>query len=72
MGYLSINDMKLLAKLRNVDGYESTSRQQLKNTFSIPSSPKPFPGPKKPTLNHLPLPQNLKSLHPRMKLKKMK
>ena len=29
MENLSINDMKRLAKLRNVDGYENMSRKQL-------------------------------------------
>ena len=40
MANLGINDMKLLAKLRNVDGYENMSRQQLERIFAIPSAPK--------------------------------
>ena len=48
MAYLSINEMKFLAKLRNLDGYENMSRKQPENIFSIASSPKPVLGPKKP------------------------
>ena len=36
MAILSINVMKLLAKLRNVDGYENMFRQQPQNTFATP------------------------------------
>ena len=31
-------DLRIFARLRNVDSYEKMSRQQLKNTFTMPSS----------------------------------
>ena len=31
-------DLRIFVKLRNVNSYENMSRQQLKNTFTIPSS----------------------------------
>ena len=41
MAILSINVMKLLAKLRNVDGYENMFRQQPESTFATPFASEP-------------------------------
>ena len=41
MANLSINETKLLDKLRNVDNYENMSRQQLKSILATMSTPKP-------------------------------
>ena len=38
---LTIEELKILAKPRSIDGYENMSRQQLDHIFETPSIPKP-------------------------------
>ena len=40
---LAVNELKLLAKARIIDGYKNMSRQQLESIFTTPSPPKPTP-----------------------------
>lgn len=49
---MSIDEMKLLTKLRNLGGYENMSWQQLESLFTIPSAFASTPKPEKNTLNH--------------------
>ena len=38
---LTIEDLKMLTKTRNIQGYKNISRQQLECIFTTPSTPKP-------------------------------
>ena len=38
---LTIEELKILAKARSIDGYENMSRQQLDHIFKTPSISKP-------------------------------
>ena len=44
--YLTIKELKMLAKTRSIDGYDNMSRQQLESIFAMNSSSKPTPKPK--------------------------
>ena len=56
---LAIEELKMLAKVRSINGYKNIFRQQLESMFTIPSSnptPKPKPRPKKRTSVPTPTP----------------
>ena len=67
---LTIDEMRLLARLRNVENHKSMSRPQLENIFATPSvptaAPLPSPSPTKPVPTPILIPKK-RSYGPRYK-----
>ena len=40
---LAMKELKMLAKVRSINGYENMSRKQLESIFTTSSTPKPTP-----------------------------
>ena len=60
---MTIQELMILTKLRNVDSYESMSKQQLQSIFTVLSAPNP--------LQNIYLFQDLKSINNYYKPKKI-